>query len=48
VLGEDQFGFGRRKGTGDATEMLGISERSTDIDVELCACFIDRQKVFEL
>jgi hypothetical protein len=42
ALGEDQFGFRRGKGTRDAIGMLRIiSERTLDIDVELCACFID-------
>ena len=48
VLGEDQFGFRRGKGTGDAIGMLRIiSERALDIDEELRACFIDRQKAFD-
>jgi hypothetical protein len=42
VLGEDQFGFRRGKGTKDATEMLRIiSERTLEIDEELTVCFID-------
>jgi hypothetical protein len=42
VLGEDQFEFRRGKGTTDATKMLRIiSERTLDINEELCACFID-------
>jgi len=47
VLGEDQFGFRREKGTGDAIGMLRIiSERALNIDEELHACFIDKQKIF--
>jgi hypothetical protein len=41
VLGEDQFGFRRGKGTRDAIGMLKITEQTLDIDEELCACFID-------
>ena len=38
VLGEDQFGFRRGKGTRDAIEMLRIiSERTLEIDEELFA-----------
>jgi hypothetical protein len=48
VLGEDQFGFRRGKGTRDAVGMLGlISERTLVIDEELCAGFIDWQKAFD-
>jgi hypothetical protein len=48
VLGEDQFGFRRGKGTRDAIGMLRtISERTLDVDEELCACFIDWQKAFD-
>jgi hypothetical protein len=48
ALGEDRFGFRRGKGTGDAIWMLKIiSERTLDIDEELCACFIDWQKAFD-
>jgi hypothetical protein len=48
VLGEDQFGFRRGKGTRDAIEMLRIiSERTLIIDEELRACFIDWQKAFD-
>jgi hypothetical protein len=47
--GEDQFGFSREKGTRDAIGMLRIiSELTLDIDEELCACFIDWQKAFDL
>jgi hypothetical protein len=46
VLGEDQFGF--RKGTRDAIGMLRIiSERTLDIDGEICICYIDCQKAFD-
>jgi hypothetical protein len=42
VLVEDQFGFRREKGTRDAIGILRIiSERTLDIDEELCAVFID-------
>jgi len=45
VFGEDQFGFRRGKGTRDAVEMLRIiSERTLELDEELCVCFIDWQK----
>jgi len=48
VLGEDQFGFRRRKGTRDAIGMLRmISKRTLDIDEGLCVCFIDWQKAFD-
>ena len=48
VLGEDQFGFRRGKGTRDATGMLRIiSERTLEIDEELCVCFIDWKKAFD-
>jgi hypothetical protein len=46
VLGDDQFGFRRGKGTSDAIEFLRIirvSERNLEIDAELCVCFIDWQ-----
>jgi len=47
VLGEDQFGFRRGKGTRDAVGMLRIiSERTLEINEELCVCFIDWQKAF--
>jgi hypothetical protein len=49
ALGKDQFGFRRGKGTRDAIWMLRIiSERTLVIDEELCACFIDWQKAFDL
>jgi hypothetical protein len=45
VLREDQFGFRRGRGISDAVGMLrAVSEQTTDIDGELCACFIDWQK----
>jgi len=48
VLGEDQFGFRRGKGTRDAIGILRIiSECTLEIDEELCVCFIDWQKVFD-
>jgi hypothetical protein len=48
VLGEDQFGFRRGKGTRDAIGMLRmISERTLDINDVVCACFIDWQKAFD-
>jgi hypothetical protein len=48
VLGEDQFGFGRGKGARDAVGMLKrISERTLEMDEELCACFMDWQKAFD-
>ena len=41
VLGEDQFGFRRGKGTRDAIGMMRIiSERTLEIDGQ-CVCFID-------
>jgi hypothetical protein len=48
VLGEDQFGFRRGKGTRDAIGMLRIMlEQTLDIDEELCACCLDWQKAFD-
>jgi len=48
VLGEDQFGFRRRKGTGDAVALLRIiSVQMLGIDEKLCACFTDWQKAFD-
>jgi hypothetical protein len=47
VVGEDQFGFRRGKGTRDATGMLRIiSEQTLDIGEEICVCFIDWQRAF--
>jgi hypothetical protein len=41
VLGKDQFGFRRGKGTSDANVMLRIiSERTLEIDEELSVSFI--------
>jgi len=48
VLGEDQFGFRRGKGTRGAIGMMRIiAERTLEIDEELCVCFIDSQKAFD-
>jgi len=48
VLGEDQFGFRRGKGTRDAFGMLRIIlERTLETDEELSVCFIDWQKAFD-
>jgi hypothetical protein len=48
VLGEDQFGFRRGKGTRDAIGLMKIiPEQSLDMHEELCACFIDWQKAFD-
>ena len=48
VLGEDQFGFRRGKGTKDAIGMIRIIvERTLEIEEELCVCFIDWQKAFD-
>ena len=48
VLAEDQFGFRRKKGTRHPIGMLRIiSERTLEIDAELCVCFIDWQKSFD-
>jgi hypothetical protein len=48
VLGTDQFGFRRGKGTRDAIGMLRIiSERTLEIDKELSVSFIDWQKAFD-
>ena len=47
VLGEDQFGFRRGKGTRNAIGMMRIiAERTLEVD-ELCVCFIDWQKTFD-
>jgi len=44
VLGEDQFGFRRGKGTRDTIAMLRIiPERTLEIDEELSVCFIPRR-----
>ena len=48
VLGEDQFGFRKGRGTRDAIEILKIiSERTLEIDEELCVCFRDWQNAFD-
>ena len=48
MLGEDQFGFRRGKGTRVAIGMMRIiAERTLGIDIELCVCFIDWQKAFD-
>jgi hypothetical protein len=48
VLGEDQIGFRRQKCTKDAIGMLRIiSERTLEIDAELCVCFTGWQKEFD-
>jgi hypothetical protein len=48
VLGEDQFGFRKGKGTRDTIGMLIISSESTlDMDEELCASFIDWMEAFD-
>ena len=48
VLGEDHFGFKRRKGTRDVVGMLRvIPKRTLEIDEELCVCFIYWPKVFD-
>ena len=48
VLGEDQFGFRRGKGTRNAIGMMRIiAERILKIDEEMCVCFIDWQKAFD-
>jgi hypothetical protein len=36
ILGGDQFGFRRGKGTRDAIGMIIIAERTLEIDEELC------------
>jgi len=48
VLGEDQFGFRRGKGTRDVIGMMRITaERNLEIDEELCICFIDWKKAID-
>ena len=45
VLGEEQFGFRRGKGTRDAIGMMRIiAERTLEIDEELCICFIEGRR----
>jgi hypothetical protein len=49
VLGEDQFGFRREKGTRDAIGMMRIiAERTKEVDEGLCVCFIEWQKTLDL
>jgi hypothetical protein len=48
VLGGDQYGFRRGKGTRDVIGMMRITaERTLEIDEELCICFIVWQKAFD-
>ena len=48
VLREDQFGFRTGNGTRNAIWMMRIiSERTLEIDTELCICLIDWQKAFD-
>jgi hypothetical protein len=48
IFVEDQFGFRNGKGTRDEIWMPSIiSERTLDIDEELCVCFINWQKAFD-
>jgi hypothetical protein len=48
ILGEDQFGFRKGKGTRDAIGMLRIIlEGTLDIGEEIYVCFIDWQKAFD-
>jgi hypothetical protein len=48
ILGENQFGFKKGKGTRDAIGMPRIiTERTLDIDEEICICFTDWQKAFD-
>jgi len=48
VLGEEQFGFRRGKGTRDAIGMMRIiAELTLEIDEELCVCFKNWQKAFD-
>jgi hypothetical protein len=48
VLGEDEFGFRRGKGTRDEIGMLRIiSEQTLDTNEELCMYFTDWQMVFD-
>jgi len=48
LLGEDQFGLRRGKGTRDAIGIMRIiTERTLEIDEEMCVCFIDWQKAFD-
>ena len=48
VLGEDQFGLRKGKGTKDAFGMMRIiAERTLEIEEEMCVCFTDWQKTFD-
>jgi len=48
ILGKDQFGFRRGKGTRDTNGMMRIiSEQTLEKDDELRVCFIDWQKAFD-
>jgi hypothetical protein len=48
VLGDDQFGFRRGKGTRNAIVKLRIiSKQTLEIDEELSVCFIEWQKAFD-
>jgi len=48
ILGEDQFGFRRGKGTRDKIGMMRIIvEQTLKIDEEMCIFFIDGQKAFD-
>jgi hypothetical protein len=48
VLGVDQFGFRRGKGSREVIVMLSmVLERTLEIDEGLCSCFIDWQKILD-
>jgi hypothetical protein len=48
LLGEDHFGFRRGKETREATGVPRIiSERTLEIDDELCVCFTEWQEASE-
>jgi len=48
VLGEDQFGFSRGKGTIDAIGMLRIiSDRTLELGEDLCVSFINWKQAFD-
>jgi len=48
VFEEDQFRFRRGKRNRNAIGMLRIiSERTLEIDAELCVCFVDWQQAFD-
>ena len=48
ILGEDQFGFRKGKGTRDAIGMIrAITERVQDTKEKICVAFIDWQKAFD-